>query len=293
VAPSATQRAAVDVFRYLDYRAFLSAWYETKRDRMSYRAFSKRAGLGAPNYLQLVIAGQRNLTRATAEKFADACSLADDRKAYFLVLVEFNQATTDAQRNRYYAELSAFRRYRRAHKLELAEAQYHSQWYLPAVRELVHCPDFVEDAEWIAKRLLPPITAKQAQDALDALLRLGLLERDTSGKLRQRERVVSTGPETAGLHIRNYHAEMMARATRAMELVPREFRDVSSLTLTLKTAALPEIKQRIAEFRRELADLCDSEDSPDVVLQLNLQLFPLSSPMQEHPAGATKKGSKP
>lgn len=288
MSPLATQRASVDVFRFLDYRAFLDAWYETKRSRLSYRAFSKRAGLGAPNYLQMVIGGQRNLTRGTAEKFADACGLVDDRKAYFLTLVDFNQASSDAQRNRYYSELSAFRRYRRAHKLELAEAQYHSCWYLPAIRELVHCPDFVEDPEIMARRLLPPITPKQAADAITTLLQLGLLERDDGGKLRQRERVVSTGPETAGLHIRNYHAEMMNRATQAMELVQRELRDVSSLTLSVKASMLPEVKQRIADFRRELVDLCDAEESPDTVVQLNLQLFPLSSPAQQDDARAPK-----
>jgi uncharacterized protein (TIGR02147 family) len=225
-------RAAVDVFRFLDYRAFLTTWYETKKKRLSYRAFSKRAGLGAPNYLQLVIAGQRNLTRATAERFAAACGLVDDRKDYFLTLVAFNQARSDAERNRLYSELAAFRRYRQAHKLELADARYHAHWYLPAIRELVHCPTFREDADWIAARLLPPITAKQASDAIDTLLELGLLGRNDDGKLCQRERVVSTGAETQGLHIRNYHAEMMHRATRAMELVPREDRDISTLTVS-------------------------------------------------------------
>jgi uncharacterized protein (TIGR02147 family) len=267
----------VDVFRFLDYRAYLAAWYETKKSRLSYRAFSKRAGLGAPNYLQLVIAGQRNLTRATAEKFADACGLSEDRKHYFVALVAFNQAKSDAERNRHYGELSAFRRYRQAHKLELADARYHAHWYLPAIRELVHCPGFREDPEWIASRLLPPILPKQASDAIDILLELGLLGRDDDGKLTQRERVVSTGAETAGLHIRNYHAEMMNRATKAMELVPREDRDISTLTVSVSGKLLPELKQRLAEFRRELVDLCDGEQAPDRVVQLNFQMFPLSS----------------
>jgi uncharacterized protein (TIGR02147 family) len=270
-------RAAVDVFRFLDYRAFLTAWYETKRKRLSYRAFSKRAGLGAPNYLQLVIAGQRNLSRTTAERFADVCGLVDDRKHYFVALVAFNQAKSDAERNRHYAELAAFRRYRQAHKLELADARYHAHWYLPAIRELVHCPEFREDPGWIAQRLLPPITPKQASDAIETLLELGLLGRDDDGNLSQRERVVSTGSETAGLHIRNYHAEMMDRATRAMELVPREDRDVSTLTVSVSGKLIPELKQRLAEFRRELVHLCDAEDAPDRVVQLNFQMFPLSS----------------
>ncbi len=271
-----TGKASVDVFRYLDYRAFLTAWYESKRGRLSYRAFARRAGLGAPNYLQQVIAGKRNLTDDTANRFAQACGLSDDGREYFLVLVRFNQAKTDAERNVHYAELSAFRRYRRAHRLEMADAAYHSQWFLPAIRELVHCPDFVEDPEWIASVLYPPITAQQASGALTALLQLGLLERDPMGRLRQRERVVSTGPETVGLHIRNYHTEMMVRAAQSMELVPREYRDISSLTLSIRRRDLVVLKQRLAEFRRDIVALCDAEEAPNAVVQLNLQLFPLT-----------------
>ncbi len=273
-----TANAGVDVFRYLDYRAYLTAWYESKRGRLSYRAFARRAGLGAPNYLQQVIAGKRNLTDDTARRFARACGLLDDACEYFVVLVRFNQAKTDADRNLHYADLSAFRRYRRAHRLEMADAAYHSHWFLPAVRELVHCPDFVEDPGWIASTLYPPITSQQASAALEVLLQLGLLERDPTGRLRQRERVVSTGAETAGLHIRNFHNEMMTRASHAMELVPRELRDISSLTLSVRTKDIAEIKRRLVEFRREVVALCDAEQSPELVVQLNLQLFPLTQP---------------
>ncbi len=44
-----TTNATVDGFRHLDYRAYLTAWYASKGGRLSYRAFARRAGLGAPN----------------------------------------------------------------------------------------------------------------------------------------------------------------------------------------------------------------------------------------------------
>ena len=57
-----------EVFDYLDYRAFLRDHYLDKKQRqgLSFRGFSKRAGLKSPNYLKLVIDGQRNLTEAMA-----------------------------------------------------------------------------------------------------------------------------------------------------------------------------------------------------------------------------------
>jgi uncharacterized protein (TIGR02147 family) len=274
---SSRRRSPIDVFRYLDYRAFLADLYRAKKQRgFSYRAFSRAAGLGAPNYLKLVIDGKRNLTPPMAERFAEACGLSGDAAAYFQKLVEFNQATRLKERNEGFAGVTGFDRSRRAHKLELAHAAYHSTWYLPAIRELVASPRFSEEPEQLAQLLWPAIKASEARSALDTLLELGLIERAPDGRLQQTASVVSTGPETLGMHIANYHAEMMRRATRSMELVPAQQCDVSSLTVCVGPEGAARLKKRIQEFRRELIAMVEAETERSQVLQLNFQLFPLS-----------------
>lgn len=275
--PTKRQRCPVDVFRYHDYRAFLAGYYEHQKPQgFSYRAFAAAAGFKAPNYLQLVIQGRRNLTSNMTLRFAKACGLANDAAEYFATLVAFNQASDDAERNQYYEQLSRFTRYRREHKLELSEAAYHSRGYLPAIRELTQSGSFREDPDWIAQRLLPPIKPHEAQQALDILLHLGLLIRGPSGRLRQANAMVSTGPETRGMHIANYHAEMMQRAQAAMTLVPPPERDISALTLCLGSDGLARLKMRIQAFRRELLEFAEAESKPSQVVQVNFQLFPLT-----------------
>lgn len=275
--PTLSRRCPIDVFRYLNYREFLGDFYAAKKSRgFSYRSFSRVARLGAPNYLKLVIMNQRNLTPAMAERFAAACALRGDAASFFQRLVEFNQATTVEEREESYAKLSAFSRYREAHKLESAHAAYHSNWYIPAIRELCASPSFVCDPNWIAKVLVPQIKPEEAQQALDVLLELGLVEQTATGRLQQGAAVVSTGPQTRGMHITRYHAEMMRRATAAMELVPAAERDISSLTLCLSTAGFSRLKERIQTFRRELIELAEKETTREQAVQVNFQLFPLS-----------------
>ena len=265
------------MFRYLDYRSYLADFYAAKKKRgFSFRAFSRTAGLGAPNYLKLVIAGQRNLTAEMAGRFAEACGLSNDAADYFKHLVEFNQARTQEKRNAAYERLTGFQRYRKAQRIEVAQAAYHSTWYLPAIRELVVSPAFREDPEWIAATLWPPIKPQDAKSAIDTLLDLGLLHRDPHGRLRQASAVVSTGGQTHGMHIRNYHAQMLARAEAAMELVPAAQRDLSALTFCLPEDGIEKLKQRLADFRRELIELAESQSERGQVVQLNLQLFPLT-----------------
>jgi len=269
----------IDVFGYRDYRAFLRDHYAAKKEAgrgFSYRAFSRRAGLRSPNYLKLVIDGERNLTPAMAERFGKACGLTDDALGYFVDLVAFNQAKTSTERNTCYGRLTSFREYKKTHALELAHAAYHSTWYMPAIRELATRSDFAADPEWIARTLLPPITKAEADKALSTLLELGLLVRDDDGRVHQGDAVISTGPETSGLHIGNYHRGMMERAAESIDLVPAADRDISSLTLCLGEDGIRSIKQRIQRFRRELLELSELEDDPRRVVQINFQLFPLS-----------------
>ncbi|MEY2930167.1 MAG: hypothetical protein RL033_916 [Pseudomonadota bacterium] len=270
-------RAPVDVFRYRDYREFLAAFYaQGKASGLSYRGFARNAGLGAPNYLKLVIEGKRNLSEEMAGRFARACRLNEESTEYFKLLVAFSHATEDGERNALHERLGRFARFRSAQPLELAQKDYHSSWYIPALRELVTCPGFVEDPAWIAAQLEPNISEREAAHALDVLQRLGLLERDESGKLVQATRAVTTGQQASGLHIRNYHSELMQRAVHAMHHLSAEERYISALTLSASAATFDEVRRRVLAFRQELIALCDADPAPARVLQLNLQLFPLS-----------------
>lgn len=276
---SSPSAPGIDVFGYLDYRAFLRDAYNARKQKgrgFSYRSFSRKAGLKSPNYLKLVIDGERNLSAEMADRFAAAFGLDDDEARYFVDLVAFNQAATLSERNRHYAKLTGYQRYRKAHKLDLAHAAYYSAWYMPAIRELAARSDFRDDPAWLAEQLVPPITKLEAERSLQILIELGMLVRDAAGRLRQAEVLLSTGPETRGLHIAAYHRGMMAKAMESIDLVPASERDISSLTICLGTNGLRSFKERVQRFRRELLELSALEDEPEQVVQMNFQLFPLS-----------------
>jgi uncharacterized protein (TIGR02147 family) len=267
-----------DVFDYLDYRAYLGDFYRERKERtaFSYRAFSRRAKLRSPNYLKLVVDGVRNLTPAMAKRFAAACGLEEQAALFFCELVTFGQAGSIDERNDSYTRLRSFRQYRQAHQLQIAQDEYHSRWYLPAIRELALAHDFRPDPEWIAARLVPKIRVTEAKFALDILKKLGLLVPAPGGGLQQGTSLVSTGAETASLHMVNFHRTMMLLASESLERISHDRRDISSVTLCLGPEGLEMIKRAIVRFRRELLELSELEKSPEQVVQVNFQLFPLS-----------------
>lgn len=268
-----------NVFRYLDARRYLGDYYAHKKAGsrgFSYRAFSRRVGLGSPNYLKLVIDGDRNLTPEMARRFGTGCGLEGNGVTYFIDLVAFTQARTTDDKAACYERLVRFSEHRQIHHIDVAYGQYHSHWYVPAIRELAFREDFRADPAWIGGMLLPPISAEQAEHAFDLLVDLGLLAADDQGGWAPAEALVSTGAEVKGLHYMQYHRTMIGRGLAALDDLVAAERDISSVTLTLGEDALPQLKERLRSFRRELLQMSADHPDPKRVVQINLQVFPLS-----------------
>ncbi len=270
----------IDPFKYLDYRRFLKDYYKTQKEKrgsaFSFRSFARLAGLSSPNFLQLVMEGKRNLGPDGIRCFAKALKLNKEETAYFENLVHFNQCATDDERNEWYKRLSASKRYREIREIEKDYFVYFSRWYYAAVRELVLLPDFKESPDWIARKLSPPITVREAETALELLQKLGFLKHDTSGRLVQSERNITTAREVMSLAVSNFHRQMIQKATESIERTPHDKRDVSALTLALSEEKFKEAKRRIQEFRRELNVLLSDDGKSDAVYQINFQIFNLS-----------------
>jgi uncharacterized protein (TIGR02147 family) len=274
-----TTRAKVDVFRFRDFRAFLRAYCDrakAERQGFSYSALAAKVGLRSPNYPRLVIDGERNLTPELAHRFGEACGLSGDGLEFFCVLTAFNQAKSARERATQYEKLQGFRRFREAHRLDAAQSAYHSEWYIPAVFELCAHEQFDEDPHWIAATLLPPISPKQAKQALVTLEELGLIRRGESGKLEQAEAVVETPEGPLGHQVVQFHRVMMQRASEAIERVPREEREIASLTLCISEERLVQLKAELEAIQSRLAESYQSDPRPQRVVQVNIQMFPLS-----------------
>jgi uncharacterized protein (TIGR02147 family) len=271
-------RSNVDIFQFLDYRTYLRAFYDAEKassSTFSYRAFSMRAGLASPNHLKRIMDGERSLQGELVERYATVLGLGPSQRRYFEALVAFTDATDSQKREDAYRVLRSFRQYQDAHQLDERHAAYHESWYIPAVRELASRPGFRADPKWLARQLRPRITVREARQALDTLLTLGLLH-EVDGKLQKADAVITTGAQTRGAHITRYHRVMLERASQAIDEFPASERDLSALTCCVDAGSLPVFRAMIADFRRQCVALAEQSRRPARVIQLNIQLFPLS-----------------
>ncbi len=273
-----------DIFQYLDFRKFLSDRFEElKRTHrgFSHRAFAKIAGFASSNYVMLVMQGKRNLSGDGILKIAKALKLKKAEAEFFENLVRFNQAAGDVERSFYYSRIAANRKYAAARPIEKGQFEYYSKWYVPAIREMVLLRDFKEDPAWIAARVTPRITARDAEAALRLLLDLGLIARDESGRLTQQDRHIASGDEVSSLAMTNFQRDMIERAVSSIDATPVDEREIGSVTFAVSKGKLAEAKRMIREFRSRLAGFLAEEETADEVYQFNFQLFNLSRKVSE------------
>ena len=275
---------AISVFQYLDYRQFLREWYEAakaSRASFSFRIFSKKAGFTSPNFLKLVMDGKRNLSEESLVKFALALRLNKQESEFFRNLVFFNQAKTHEHKDLYYHRLLQSKKYSQLKPIEKNQYEYYSTWYHPAIRELAVSENFDGSPESIAARLDPVVGVAQVERSLELLEALGFIEKIKGGKYRQESSLVSTGAEVSSLVIFNYHKLLLDLCKRIMDHVPAGRWDVSTLTLGIKKGRIPQLKKKMQEFRQELLKLVAMDTAPEEVVQINIQMFPLTKPEKD------------
>jgi len=272
-------------YDYLDYRRFLADWFAAKKKanpRFSHRLFARKAGQKNPSLLHHVIEGRRNLTASTIEGFVEAIGLRTREAAFFRSLVRLDQAKHADERNLAWEEVSATRRFREARRIDVGAFAYLSNWWLPAIRELARRPDFRAEPDWVARQLRPSLRPAEAAKALATLQELGMLVDDGEGGLVPAEATVATPPEITRLAVLNYHRGMLERASESIERFEGPDRHLLAVTLGMPASLMPQLKAECTAFLERIAHLCDaSTDDTDRIMQLNLQLFPLSAAREE------------
>lgn len=266
------------IYSYLDYRQFLRDRFRRlkRSSRATHRSLSKKAGFASPNFLKLVMEGERNLSERSISQIAAAFDLNEREREFFAALVRFNQAKELEEKEILYQELKLRRPDLSLKRLEHSQFEYLKDWHTVAIREMVALEDFREDPEWIAERLGGRVRPAQVKRSLKLLSRLGLLGRNAEGRLVPNQAPLSSGDEVSSLAAYSFHQGMLEQAKRALRETPPELRDISSVTLAVDAETLQKVKRKIQAFRKEILAMSEGHGKAEAIYQMNIQLFNLS-----------------
>ncbi|MBN1761162.1 MAG: TIGR02147 family protein [Chitinispirillaceae bacterium] len=271
------------VFDYSDYRVFLSDYLSSARSRgvpLTYEELGRRVGFTSKGFVTQIIQGKCKIPRDKIRPFAQALELKKKEREFFELLVLFDQAKTHRAKNEYFKKLaSGFKT--RMHPVGPDKYDFYSAWYYSAVRSLLSYYPFNGDYKKLAQQFSPAITPGQAKKAIDLLERLSLIVKKEDGYYHLTDRIISTGDSVDSVALINFQQATMDLAKEALEQLPRERRDSSTLTLGLSREGYRAAVTKIATLRKDLLDIARFDRNIDRVIQVNLHAFPLTKNSRE------------
>jgi uncharacterized protein (TIGR02147 family) len=265
------------IYAFKDYREYLRNYYDecaAGNPKFSLRSFALKVGLNVSN-LTRILKGARNISDETAERFVACLRLRDREADYFRLLVRYNQAPAQADKQAFYERLRQFRK-TRLRNLGPEYDEYFTKWYNVALRELINMVPEKRSSAEMAGLLMPSPKPNEVRKSLNLLLRLGLVGRKADGTLGLADKIVRTSDEWTGTTIHAFQVAMAELGKQALDRFPKNERNISTFTLSLSPEGLRKAVGAIERAQQEIAEIAAADSTPDRLYELNLQLFPLS-----------------
>jgi len=157
-----------------------------------------------------------------------------------------------------------------SHELEVFQVV--AEWQHYAILEYFKLSDASHKPSDIAARL--GLKVATVNESLRRLLEVGLLKKNEKGFLLMDESSSSVlTTETSKAHREQQH-QILEGAIEALEKTPVDFRSQSSMTMAIDSKKIPEAKELIKNFRRDIGRLLSSSSNLDKIYQLSISLYP-------------------
>lgn len=275
----------LDIYRYLDYRAFCRDFYNHRKvldAKFSFRSFAKKAVV-AGSYLKHVMDGTRNLSPEMSIKFGHGMGLTPKEIDYFENLVRFNQASSLEEKTLYFERLRR-KRARSLRALGLTEAvDLLSHWYVVAIKELVVNLNS-DDSKLIQRVLRKRLPDALIQKTVADLKELGWLTLQ-NGFWTSSVSQIQFPDEVKSYVIRSFHRQTLEIAIEALEDDIGE-REYGAAVFTFPRSKLSQLKDKIKDLQKELvsfiqdASVTTPEKEERLVYHFGIQCYALQKSLE-------------
>jgi uncharacterized protein (TIGR02147 family) len=148
-----------------------------------------------------------------------------------------------------------------------------SDWYHYAILELTSVKNFKFDYNWIAHQL--SISVTESRQAVERLLRLDLVKEKNGTLVKTHGFVTNADDGVTNSALKGLQRHVLQKALDAIDLVSAAEKDITSMTMAIDERKIPEARNRIAQFRREMCEFLE-EGMQTRVFNLGIQLYPIS-----------------
>ena len=263
------------IYQYSDHKIFLKDWFLAKKQGpsgFSYQKFSEIANLGSPNYMKMVIEGRRNLTVANIHQVAHAMRLSFEETQYFEALTLLGQGKNTSEKSYFRRRLRVLKSDKPAASFELDDFNLIARWYFPAVTVVLNDCDVNEATEKVREKT--GLGVREINEVI-AILKENQVLREEDGKYKlDFSHFIVHDKKMRSEANKSYFKEQLKLSTELLEKKYSKGPKFYAHTFTITQNAFAMYADKVDTFITSLAKDSD-EESPDEIVQLNMQLFKL------------------
>lgn len=273
---------------YTDYRLYLNDHFEFRRHEtrhqlrpFSYSDFSAAADIRSPNYLKLIISGERNLSLDMCKKFGRALRLEKPEQEEFETLVAYNQAADPLERNQSLKTLSELRSQRSLDAGDIDQETWDKVpgWLSWVIYALIDQANIEFSIDHLKKVLRQTATEKNIQEAIDKLVASGDVRIENNIPYKN-NKVISNSEKIPAVLVRKLQSELVYLGLESLYRDAPQEREISGFTIAMTDEEFSWVRHEMRKIRKELQTklMMAREKGPGKkVYQVNIQLFPLTN----------------
>lgn len=276
----------MSIYSYIDFRLFVQdriSILRSENPNLSIREILRRVECSSPSYYrEVILDAKKRMSMTIARRFAAFFSLTTDETEFFLLLVQYNQATAELDKLHFYEKLLALKKnpVTENHILNVKEYGYMTEWHHVIIRELLPLiTNFgnrdKHERQELAQKLRVKLTDDQINTAIQVLESLKFIRKNSEGNYEKTEMAIRLDKKSPAAHATL--CQFMDLAKSAIATTESGSRMAKMAVIGMNSEAFAIIERKINEAFQEIVEIAGTAGtSPDRLYALNLQLFPLT-----------------
>ena len=266
------------VFDFHDYRQFLSAWLDYKKEvepGFSLRKLAIEIG-ASPSYISMILSGERKLKGSVLDSWKELLEVSESEFNYLKCLQILSDSDSQEERLIAIKKMQKFGRYKNQHTNEVKFYKYLSRWYCVAIKEMTELKSFVLDVDWIQKRLVSRVSRDDIRKAIEFLVKEEFIIPDGKGGFEASEKALKCEGSIFKSGLSSFHKQMFEKAIRSIDVTPAEQRWIFGNTVAISKRQFSEVVEIMKEANEKINQIAKRKEENEVVYHTGFLAFPLT-----------------
>lgn len=269
----------VNIFEFIDYRAYLSAWRDSEKKAnpgLTHEYLCAKLGQKNRTYFSDVETGRKLIGAEVLDRLCAIIGLKAAEAKYFRALVGYGQPATYEEKEFWFEQIVALNNTPRT-IVDPATYSFYKEWYHSTIRALLDTIDTKDDYEKISRLLFSRVSAEEVRESIKLLKSLCLIAPDERGFLKPTQKVLTTGESAKHELLRRFQVANHRLLGEILKKDEPGTHDSTQTTVSVSRQGFERIMKRINQLRSEIRSIAHKDENrANRVYKIAIHAYPES-----------------